>query len=401
VVITPALAAYVATSADPANAEVGWPRSVVVGAALWLMGHGGALVVDGATVSIVPLGLTALALFAAHASARRSAQPTTAAWLAGVGGYLVVAVGVLLLVGRAGPLGAGGASVARTVLGAAAIAAVGLGSGTLDRTRWRELSRPVWSRVPDAARAGVRGGVMVTALLVATAGLVTATWAVSGRAATGDVIAGLGVDMFSGALLAVAQLAVAPNLVVWAVAWLAGPGFAVGSGTLFAPSEVVSGPLPALPLLGGLPADGSPIGRWVPVVVVLAGALAGWWLHRRLPATTWRRPFGAAGCAALVAGGGSGLLVGLAGGSAGPGRLADVGASGLGVGLVVAGLSLVGLLVVAVPADAAVRAAVRGWGRRAPGTVDDGPGDTPADHPGAEHRGPEVAANAAEPVTGR
>src|SRR5699024_9944393 len=108
---------------------------------------------------------------------------------------------------------------------------------------------------------------------------------ISGRAAAGDVVAGLGVDTFGGLLLAVAQLAVAPNLVVWALAWLAGPGFAVGSGTLYSPAEVVSGPLPALPLLGALPtADGSGgLLRWAPVVVVVAGMVAGWWLHRRLP----------------------------------------------------------------------------------------------------------------------
>jgi len=374
VVVTLALAAYVATSADPANAEIGWSRSVAVGAVLWLMGHGGVIQVDGATISLVPLGITALALFTAHASARRSAQPVRSAWLAGIGGYLAVVVVVLLAVSDAGPLGTGTGSVIRTLLGAVLIAAVGLGSGVVRFGRWREVTRPVWSAVPPLVRAGVRAGVMVTALLVTVAAALAGTWAISGRAAAGDVVEGLGLDTFSGLLLAVAQLAIAPNLVVWAVAWVAGPGFAIGAGTVFAPAEVVSGPLPALPLFGALPSEGAAGGplRWVPVLVVLAGALAGWWLHRQVPARTWSQPFLVAGCTALVAGVVTGGLVALAGGSAGPGRLTVVGAVGVTVGGVVAGLSLVGALLVTVPMDPVVRAAVRQrLGRkRGPGVAD-------------------------------
>src|SRR5690606_14477786 len=115
----------------------------------------------------------------------------------------------------------------------------------------------------------------------------------AGRAATGDVIEGLGLDTLGGVLFAFAQLALVPNLVLWAMAWLAGPGFAVGAGTVFSPDQVVSGPLPAVPLLGALPPPGSEGGllRWVPVVVVLVGALAGWWLHRRTEVTTPWQPF--------------------------------------------------------------------------------------------------------------
>ena len=54
-------------------------------------------------------------------------------------------------------------------------------------------------------------------------------------------------------MLAVAELAYLPNLVVWALAWLTGAGFAVGAGTHFAPDDVVGGALPAVPMLGALP----------------------------------------------------------------------------------------------------------------------------------------------------
>jgi len=363
-VATPALAAYVATSADPANADVPWTRSVGVGAALWLMGHGGVVTAGDAVLTITPLGITALALFAAYASARRSAQPTGSAWGAGVGGYVAAVGAVLLLVGRAGPLGVGPGAVARTLLGATLVGALGLGWGVLRPGRAGELARPVRALVPEPVRAAVRGGALAAAALVVVGAAVSTGWVVAGRATAGDVIEGLGLDTFSGVVMAFAQLAFAPNLVLWAVAWVAGPGFAVGQGTVFAPTEVVSGPLPALPMLGALPTDPVAQGPWVPLAVVAAGALAGWWLHRRLAATTPWRPGAVALGAGVVAGLAVAALSVLAGGSAGPGRMAEVGAAPLHVGAVVAGLVAAGALVVAVPTDRAVRAAVAaGWAR--------------------------------------
>lgn len=359
VVATPAVAAYVATSADPSNAEIGWTRSVTVGAVLWLMAHGAAVEAGGALVTIVPLGLTALALFCAYASARRSAHPTRSAWLAGIGGYAVVVIVVVLLAGPSGPLGAGPGALVRTALGTLVVAALGLGAGVLPRGAW-SVRLPLAGRsLPASWRAAVGGGVMATALLVAAASFVVGAWAVAGRAGEGDVIAGLGLDIFSGALLAVAQLTVAPNFVLWGLAWIAGPGFAVGEGTRYAPTEVVSGPLPALPMLGALPTDGGPGMRWVPLLVVAAGAVAGWWLHRRTTPTTVWQPFLVAGGTALTAGLASAGLTLLAAGSAGPGRLAVVGGAWAVVGLHVAVLTLAGALVVAVPADPVVRASVR------------------------------------------
>lgn len=366
-VVTPALAAYVATSADPSNADVPWTRSVAVGAALWLMGHGGGLVVSGAAFTIVPLGVTALAVFSAYASARRSSYPTAGAWGAGVGAYVLAVLVVLLWAGQAGPLGAGAGAALRTLLGAALVGALGLGWGVLRPGRLAQVVRPLRDRVPDDVRAALRAGALVAALLVGVAAVVVAAWTLSGRAATGDVIVALGLDTFSGFVMAVAQLALAPNLVLWAVAWLAGPGFAVGEGTVFAPTEVVTGPMPALPMLGSLPAEPVAAGPWVPLVVVAAGALAGWWLHRRrpgaAPSPAWR-PVAVGLGAGAWAGVFVAVLVGLAGGAAGPGRMAVVGAPVLLVGAVVAGLAAAGALAVAVPADPAVRAAARrAWGR--------------------------------------
>uniref|UniRef100_UPI0018F1C500 cell division protein PerM n=1 Tax=Actinotalea solisilvae TaxID=2072922 RepID=UPI0018F1C500 len=383
VVAMPALAAYVATSADPANAEVGWTRSVGVGAALWLLGHGGALRAGGATLTLVPLGITGLALFACYASARRSSHRTVSAWLSGVGGYLAVVLLVLLLAGGTGPLGAGAGAVVRLMLGAATVAALGLGAGVARPRRVRAATQRWWGRLDHPVRAGAVGGMVAAAALVGAASLLTGFWVLSGRAAAGDVVAGLGVDTFGGLLLAVAQLAVAPDLVAWAFAWLAGPGFAVGEGTLYAPSGVVAGPLPALPLLGALPVEGGGLVRWAPVVTVAAGLLAGAWLHRRLVVGRARDVLVAVGVLAVAAGALGAVVAALGSGAAGPGRLAVVGASPVAVGLAVAAGALVGAALAAVPADATVREAVRrgargAWDRvRGRADVDLGGDDAP------------------------
>lgn len=375
-VTTPALAAYVATSADPSNAHVGWSRSVVVGAVLWLMAHGAAVRTSGVAVTLVPLGVTALAMFSAYASARRSAHRTLSAWFAGIGGYTGVLAVVVLLTWRDGVGSVGLWSLLRLLVGTVLVAGLGLAAGMVRVRRLPALTRRWWEPVPALVRRGLAGGVMVIGVLVGVAALVTCGWVLAGRAATDDVIVGLGVDTFGGLLLAVAQLAVLPNFVLWVMAWVVGPGFSVGAGTVFAPGAVVSGPLPALPLLGALPPVGSEGGllRLAPLVVVVSGALVGWWIHRTLTTTRARHVLLALVCTAATAGLVAALLCTIAGGAVGPGRLAVVGAPPLTIGAAVAGLTALGVVLTAVPADAHVRRRVAaglraGW-RRLRGQAD-------------------------------
>ena len=358
VVVLPTMTAYVATSADPSNADIGWPRAAAVGASLWLLGHGGSLVAGGAVVSLVPLGLTAMALFTGYASARRTARPTRTAWFAFLGGYAVVVLVALLLAGWAGPVGVGPGALLRPLGGVLVVGGVGGGAGTLGRGALERATQRWRARVPSWIRLAVRAGAMTVAALVALASGLTLLWILQGRAPTDDIVAALDLDPVGGVVLGLAQLAVLPNLVLWASAWLVGPGFAVGAGTVFSPAEVVGGPMPALPLLGSLPADaGGPV-RFVPVTLVLLGGLGGWWWHRRRECRGAWQP----AVAALVLGAAGGVLVGLlslvAGGSAGPGRLATVGAPVLEVAVTATVLLLAGAALVAVPAEGAVRAGV-------------------------------------------
>ncbi len=367
VVVLPAVAAYVATSAAPATSGVPWTHAVSVAAGLWLLGHGVPLTL-APSVTLVPLGLTALALFGCYASARRSGYATRSALGAGVAGYTGVVLVVGLLTGV--PL----LHLAVGLLGALVLSAVGLGAGLLRRPeapRLRDLLEPVRLRLPEPVAHGVAAGTTALALLVLLAAALTVLWVVAGRTAVSEVVTGLDPDAVGGAVLAVGELAYVPTLVLWAFAWLAGPGFAVGSGTLFSVGEVHAGALPAVPLLGALPAPDVVGGvlRAVPVVTVLAGVAVAVVLRRRLLTERALDPLLAGLTAAATAGLGALLLSALARGGIGPDRMTELGPQPLLVGAAVAAGVAVGSLVVLLPGDRHVRAALAGLLRRARGAL--------------------------------
>lgn len=357
VVVLPAVAAYVATSAAPATSGIPWTRAVSVAAGLWLLGHGVPLTA-APSVTLVPLGLTVLALFGCYASARRSGYATRSAYGAGVAAY----VGVVLVTGLS--TGVSLLHLGIGLLGGAVVAAVGLGAGLLRRPeapRFRDVVAPVQARLPAPVAHGFAAGTAALATLVLLAALLATVWVVTGRSAIAEMVGALRLDAVGGIVLALAELAYVPTLVLWALAWLAGPGFAVGTGTGFSVAEVQAGALPAVPLLGALPAPDVAGGVLVlvPAVTAVAGVAAALVLRRRLVTQRARDPLVAGLVCAATAGSGALLLGALARGGIGPGRMTELGPEPVLVALAVAAGVLVGALVVLLPGDAHVRAAVR------------------------------------------
>ena len=159
-----------------------------------------------------------------------------------------------------------------------------------------------------------------------------------------------GLDLAAGdyVMYTLATMAVAPNAVLLGGAYLLGPGFAVGTGTVVSPTVVSLGPVPAFPLLAGA------AGRRTDARVDdrLHGG-AGAWSPRSaavLAQRAYRRP---AYDSAALRGFGCGVrrrpaqhaAIALAGGPMGNGRMADIGAP-VGEVLVsaVASMSLGGLV---------------------------------------------------------
>lgn len=347
-----ALLAVVGTLGPGAD-DGAWAAATSVAVGLWLLGQGVPLDAGTDAVTLIPLGIGGLALFTVYVSAKRSALPTAGAWWGGTAATVVVTTALAALTGTSAATGELAARVALAALAGLVVGGGGMALGMLggsDGITAAELGGRLDPYLPDVLRLGLRAGGVAVAGAVAAAAVLAGVWIVAGRATSDDIVASLNPGWVGGGVLAVAQLALLPNLVLWALAWIAGPGFAVGQDTVFSATATEAGPLPAVPLLGALPGpdwSGS-TGLWLPVVLVGCGALAGWYAWRELEPgrVRWVDVAWILGGVAITAALVVGVLQWWASGTVGPGRLADVGADPLLVGAVVAAEAAVGAAVV-------------------------------------------------------
>ncbi|MDR0432048.1 MAG: DUF6350 family protein [Bifidobacteriaceae bacterium] len=343
-VMVPAVAAFSATSAATVNNGISWLDAARTAADLWLLGHWGsidvaafdatpgtAIATTPVALTVAPLGIAIVSLLCCRFLARVSSA--NGWWLIGFGtlGYVGVAALVMFTVTTS----ASRPSAPTGLVGGLLIAVIGLIWG---RDAGRRPRRPLdglvpaaWlarfqARVPLWVREVPRTAGLAAAVTAGGACVLTAVWAAIGWEGFAEVSRSLDAGIVGGMALALLSAAFAPNLVAYAISYLAGPGFAVGADTVFSPTEVVTGPMPSLPLLAILPGGTASAAIWLVAVPVVAGALAGLRLGRRLSATDpwWTMP--AAAClASLAAAGGLVLIAAGASGAAGPGRMQEVG----------------------------------------------------------------------------
>lgn len=319
----------------------GAPRDALrAGAAAWLLGHGSGLRVSDTTVTVVPLGLSLLAAWSVWRCAvglgesvsdhgpdaealadgdRDLTVPNATTTFSATYVLLTVAAAVLAADGGISP-GVGpavtGALLLSGVLGAAGIA---VGSGRA----------AVWlARVPLVLRAALA---TTASVLRWCLGLATVTFLVALAADLGaavNVLSRMHTDAGDAALFVLVVLLLLPNAVVFTAAYLLGPGFLVGTGTLVSPSVVAVGPVPMFPLLAALPDSGA-VPAWAPWLVILPPVAAAVAALRsdRGPAGSWEAGALRGLVGGVLAAVALALLAALAGGAAGPGRMAEVGAA--------------------------------------------------------------------------
>ncbi|HET7388654.1 MAG TPA: DUF6350 family protein [Nocardioidaceae bacterium] len=300
-----------------------------VGADAWLLAQGGHLGLAGATISVVPLGLTALCGYVALRLGRWAGQVSPGRSVRDlVSGATVFAVGyaaVTLVTALLASAPQAQPHTVGAVLGGFLLALLLGGVGILAGSG---LLRPSAGLVPATVRA-VLTGALTAVLLLVSAGAAILTVALLGDlGSAANVLSRLHADATGSALYTVLVAAVAPNAVLLACAYLLGPGFAVGTGTVVSTSSVSLGPVPAFPLLAALPGDGVP--PWwtelfvaVPVLVAFVAVVGA---ARRFPTGSFELGVARGLGAGLLGGLLSGLFIGLAGGAVGPGRMAEVGA---------------------------------------------------------------------------
>jgi hypothetical protein len=355
-----------------------------LGGQAWLLIHGvplhltmvageAAAQPESGTLSLIPLGLTLIPFLLAWRAGRRLARAsyTDQLWQALLGSWLVYAgfgmatgfvcrtddvaiflwfAGLMPLV----PFGLGMVVGARREAGSwsrlIGVDAVDWIARTSQHSRW------AGSYLGSAVKAGF-------VALMAAFSLSAALLAVDLFIHWDLVIAvyeGLDAGAMGGAVLTIAQLGFLPNLAVFALAWTSGSGFALGVGSQAGPLGTAVGPLPSIPVFAALPAGSLDFGFVALVVPVLAGALAGWWFLREgenhfdewLSIKVRSRWF-TASASTLVLGAIIGVAAGLmagglawtARGSAGIGRLTDIGPDPLSTSLWVAAEVAIGVVI--------------------------------------------------------
>jgi hypothetical protein len=200
---------------------------------------------------------------------------------------------------------------------------------------WRKLA----GRVRPRARSVILGMVAALALLTVCGALLSAISLLVHYGAYKQAVGALNPGIFGSVLLLLASLCYLPNSVIWAVAYLLGPGFSFGIGTAVSPAGSALGAIPAFPMLAALPVGDKAafpawLGFFVLITPYLAGALAGLMTVRIAPTPSLE----AAPLWGLVTGSLAAVVIGFcakfSGGPLGAGRLASVGPSGGEVGLV-------------------------------------------------------------------
>ena len=310
-------------------------------AMLWLVAHHVGFTVRGAgRIGLLPLGLVLLPGSLLAMAGRWVVRAGAVTRLRHVG-YAAIALALpyALLAGAlavASRTAVAAPSLLQAVVASFLLALVAGGLGAA-----RGLAP--WSRMANLMaprpRSIVMGMLGAAAILVAAgavlAGASLAVHLPEVRAATDALAPGMG----GAALLLLAQLAYAPNAVIWAIAYTLGPGFAFGTGTVVAPTGSVLGAVPVFPMLAAIPSRAQPGGpAWVPVALLalpyLAGIFAGIVTVRIAPTPVIEAAPLWGFAAGTAAGGLIGLGAAFAGGPLGDGRLSAVGPSGFQVGLV-------------------------------------------------------------------
>ena len=297
-----ALAVFAAMSAVWATKGFGdmeFSSVAAMSAHLWLLIHGvpldlaAAFGASAGTMTLVPLGLSILPLLLCYRSGRRLARASYEGefLIPVLSGSVTYALICSAVYGWASP-SPKPLQVLNAALVPLGIVVVGLMWGGYREAR--SLSRMVGvdtaeqiSQMSQYSRwagsyvwAVVRAAVVAAVAFVGLGALLLALGILGGWSQVVATYQELHAGAVGDAAVTLLQLGFLPNLVIYAMAWSTGAGFAFGAGTSIGLTSSTVGSLPMLPLLGAVPNSLGGVGLLGLLVPVVAGAVAGWWFLR-------------------------------------------------------------------------------------------------------------------------
>jgi hypothetical protein len=352
------------------NPDVDWLVAFRAAADFWLLSHGAGLIVPEGqilgiivpafAVTLVPLGLTIWLARLFYKAGKRflAARALWPGWLGGSIVYGAAALGistatydpVIYPVAWQGVFFPTLLFLTFQVLGSVFGQPDELYEGDVldespERDRIRRLLNSLRLKLHWSIRSimgpAFRAGTSITVMLLMVsaftlAALIAMSWIDITR-----LYESVQVSLLGAVVLTIGQLALVPNLVVYGAAWFTGVGFSIGAGSLFSPLGSQVGPLPTIPVLGALPVGQLEFGMISIAVVLLAAFVATLAIRKSADeirfefATAWTAAISLGLSIALVTASQMALLAVIASGSAGPGRLAQVGVSPWMLALVV------------------------------------------------------------------
>lgn len=344
------------------NPDVDWLVAFRASADFWLLSHGAGLivpegeilglVVPAFIVTLVPLGLTIWLARSFYKAGKRflAARALWPGWLGGSLVYGAAALGIstaaydpaIYPVAWQGVFFPTLLFLTFQVLGSVFGQPDELYEGDVldespERDRIRRLLNSLRLKLHWSIRSimgpAFRAGTSITVMLLMVsaftlAALIAMSWIDITR-----LYESVQVSFLGAVVLTIGQLALVPNLVVYGAAWFTGVGFSIGAGSLISPLGSQVGPLPTIPVLGALPVGQLEFGMISIVVVLLAAFVATLAIRKSADeirfefATAWTAAISLGLSIALVTASQMALLAVIASGSAGPGRLVQVGVS--------------------------------------------------------------------------
>ncbi len=348
------------------DASTPWSVSYQASVDVWLAAHGvpilfaaskfASLSVPAFTFSFLPMGFAAFIALAAFRLGRQLAyaQVLWPGWLGATGAYALVTAGLASSAGNSAVAADAWLSLVLPpafffvflIVGSLTAPMIGATAADISRERARieiwvdqlreRLGFGFRAILLPALRAGT--GIVLIMLLVSALAL-SILFALNWIQIT-QLYESLQVSFLGGLLVTVGQLATLPNLVIFGASWLTGVGFSIGEGSHVSPLGTELGPIPVVPMFGALPVGQLGFGMVALIVPLLAAFIATILVRGHLAearfqfAFAWSAAFSVGLTIAAVAAVEMALLGAIASGSAGPGRLHEVGVNPLMLGLV-------------------------------------------------------------------
>lgn len=315
-----------------ATPDIGLGQVFSVATRFWLLGYFTPATIADITISLTPLGLTALIGLVASwlggwaaSQARRTdeealSQRQRGRLVARSSAVFTLAHVTMVMVGAA--LVASGQQPARALIGSVLLVGAAALVGGARACEWHPLvDLPMWARsIPRAV-----GVALLTMVACGAAAMVVQL--LRRRDQVEALHRALDAGTTGGILLLVLQLLWLPDLVIWMASWALGAGFTLGDGSVVSPAANQTGMLPGIPVFGAVPTAGPGLVQswWWLLSGVLAGALAAVVVLRARPRARFDETALVGGLSGVLAGVVMVALGWLAGGDLGSNRLSGVG----------------------------------------------------------------------------